>query len=463
MKKRITFGFAIVAALVTALTGCGGGGGGGSATPTVALSGTIIDVDSSPISGAVVEVNGSTVTTNSSGEFAVTIEYAAIPDRVLYTITKDGYFDFEGGVTPTANNEAMIMIALTEKTLMGTVDGAAGGTVSDEDLNIDIPAGALVDENGDQVDGDVNVYGAMISPDDPNFSNAMPGGDFQATDDSGDAGSLTSFGAMNLGLEDQSGDDVEIDDAVGIEVRLTIPASLQASAPDTIDVWIMTNGGWTTAGTATRDGNEYVFILTDDGAINCDLFGRNAIVEGTVYDFGTPVPNTEVTIGQLNTFTDSFGAYSALVPSNQDLTFEAEPYGSVFKENGSLSTTQVNQVDIGAPSAPELGEGQFTFQGTTYSGVAVYTGLTWGITDLATYATLSISGVPADGYATVEGDGVIAGFTPNLGGDLYAAVAGSVTRSGDNLSFSFDMEDPYTGGSAGTLSGTMNATDAGGF
>jgi hypothetical protein len=457
----------LVSALILALfLGCNGAGagagGGGSSTPSVRLHGTITDRSGTGIQGASIEVSGSTVTTESDGGFDVRVEFTAVPDRVTYNITKDGFFEFEGGVRPSPNGEAMIMIALSEKTLLGTVDASAGGNVNGDGMDITVPANAVVDQDGNPVSGDVNVFANSISPDDPDFSNAMPGGDFQAEDDSGDDGSLTSFGAMNLGLEDSAGNDVDL--SLGVTVRLDIPASLQADAPATIDVWIMRNNRWEVLGQATRDGNVYVFLLEEEGAINWDIFGRNAIVEGTVYDFGAPVPNTEVTIGQMNTFTDASGEYSAFVPSNRELVFEADPYGSVTKSAGSLSTTEVNRVDIGAASAPELGEGTFTFQGTTYTGPATATSFSWGIVSLTgDFLGLTISGVPSSGTATVESGAITAGFTDSSA-FVYVATSGSVTRSGNNLSFSFQMNENTVGGAAaGTLSGAMTVTEVTSF
>lgn len=464
--KRLAGFFAIGIVLVL-LVGCDNGGsggdsgGGGSATPTVLLHGTISDRTAGGLGGATIEVSGSTVTTDSDGNFEVLIEYTTLPERVTYQITKDGYFDFEGGVRPSPNGEAMVMISLSEKTLLGTVDASAGGNVSGDGIDVTLPANAVVDQDGNPVDGDVNVFAASISPDDPDFSSAMPGGDFQAEDQSGDAGSLTSFGAMNLGLEDSAGNDVDLGDMV--EVRLAVPASLQGSAPDTIDVWIMRANRWEVLGTATRDGNEYVFLLEEEGAINCDIFGRNAIVEGAVYDFGTPVPNTEVTIGQLSTFTDATGEYSAFVPSNRELIFDASPYGSVTKSSGTLSTTEVNRVDIGAATAPELGEGTFTFSGTSYTGIAATSIFnSWTIIPLtAPSFSLTIIGVPDSGTATVEPSYAITASFTDGSGNSYAASSGSVTRSGNNLTFTFQMnENTVEGAAAGTLSGVMNVTEA---
>lgn len=464
MSFRRVMGVMAVGAVLALLIGCssGGsqGGGGGTTTPTVLLHGTINDRSAGGLEGATVQVSGSTVTTGSDGSFEVVIEYTTVPERVTYQITKDGYFDFEGGVRPSPNGEAMIMIALSEKTLLGTIDASSGGNVSGDGMDFSFPANAVVDQEGNPVDGDVNVLANSISPDDPDFSSAMPGGDFQAEDESGDAGSLTSFGAMNFGLEDTAGNDVDL--SQGVEVRFDIPSSLQSDAPATMDVWVIRNNRWEILGQATRDGNEYVFLLEEEGAINYDIFGQNAIVEGTVYDFGAPVPNTEVAIGQLATFTDSSGEYSAFVPSNRELDFDASPYGIVTRSAGSLSTTEVNRVDIGAVSAPELGEGTFAFGGTTYTGIAA-TGVfnSWTIvSQTGDFLGFQIVGVPNSGSATVESGSITASFLDSSG-NSYVASSGSVTRSGNNLSFSFQMNvATVEGAAAGSLSGVMNVTEA---
>ncbi len=462
-NKKMTFQAVSVGMLWILLLSCGGGSsnGGGSAETVVAFGGTVIAFDGTPIAEADVTVEGETAQTDSSGAFSFDIAYAQVPNRITYEISKEGYFDFVGGVRPSPNGEATVTVALNQRTLMGTVNGSTGGTVSSSSMSIEVGSNAFVDDSGNTVSGDVNVFANDISPDDENFSAAMPGGDFQATDTNGADGSLTSFGALNLELEDAGGNNVDLQDSV--QITLAIPASLRSDAPDTIDVWILiATGRWEVGGTATRVGDNYVFTIQSEGAINCDLFGRNAIVEGTVYDFGTPVPNIPVEIGQLTTSTDSLGEYSALVPSNVDLTFDAGTYGSVDKQAGELSTTSVNIVDIGSSSVPTLGEGSYTFLGTAYSGFAVFSLGVWGITDASGSAVLSISGVPDSGSRTVA-EGVFVGLSFQFGSVLYYAASGSVTRSGNNLSFSFVMADATNNAEVGTLSGQMAATDVGAF
>lgn len=90
----------------------------------------------------------------------------------------------------------------------------------------------------------------------------------------------------------------------------------------------------------------------------------------------------------------------------------------------------------------EVGSGSFTFQGTTYEGLAARTDFldSWTIvpTDGA-YIGFTVLGVPStDGTSTIADDGLLATFT-TASGTQYVAGSGSATRSGDNLTFSFEI------------------------
>ena len=80
MRKLSTVFLIAGVAAAFALTGCGGGGGGNTPdTPDtpgqVTITGTVKDNRSTPqpIAGALVTLNGSTVSTNSSGQFSFTL------------------------------------------------------------------------------------------------------------------------------------------------------------------------------------------------------------------------------------------------------------------------------------------------------------------------------------------------------------------------------------------------------
>jgi hypothetical protein len=112
----------------------------------------------------------------------------------------------------------------------------------------------------------------------------------------------------------------------------------------------------------------------------------------------------------------------------------------------------------------EVGSGSFTFQGTTYEGLAARTDFldSWTIvpTDGA-YIGFTVLGVPStDGTSTIADDGLLATFT-TASGTQYVAGSGSATRSGDNLTFSFEMfQGTTTGPAAGSLTGQMTAPEA---
>ncbi len=139
-----------------------------------------------------------------------------------------------------------VEVVMMEKVLIGTINSGTGGQLNLEagtGSSVSFQGGSFADSTGVPASGSVNVYANTISPDQTNFGNAVPGGDFSATDNSGQSGVLTSFGALNnIGVEDQGGNNLEV--TVPYDICLDMPASMSTMALSitSMPVWQMRNG-----------------------------------------------------------------------------------------------------------------------------------------------------------------------------------------------------------------------------
>lgn len=309
------------------------------------ITGKVTDNHGAPVLDAVVSAYGIVGRTDEDGSFALR-GISSLPDRVVIQVEANGFFPNTSAVQNSGDGAPHLVVALTPKILVGSFDNASGGSIDGDGLS-----GSFEGDSFSGGGGEVNVYAGYISPDQDNFGSAMPGGDFFAQNGSNDDGVLTSFGAMQIAAEDQSGNDRQLTKEA--DVCLKIPSSMLSVAPDQMPLWTMgSNATWREAGFALRDGNRYCFYLTTLGSVNCDLFSRTAIIQGTVCnDDNEPVTdNAQVRIGQAITSTDSSGKYKAMVPSGQNLSVITD-YGT--EQVASLQASAVVTVDVNCEAAPE--------------------------------------------------------------------------------------------------------------
>ena len=115
-RPRLLLQAMFLAAAGGLLLACGGGGGGGAGgsvpAPTpITVAGIVTTTTSGgtvPVSGAVVTLGPATDTTNSTGNFTVTVDPATVntTTTVVVTVVKDGYRSCTGTVDVTAGTVA---------------------------------------------------------------------------------------------------------------------------------------------------------------------------------------------------------------------------------------------------------------------------------------------------------------------------------------------------------------------
>ena len=324
------------------LAACGGGAEEGTnKAPTRAVSGVVKDVDGQLLSSVTVSGYGKTATTDAAGKFYIS-GLVTPADRLVLKFNKEGYFKNTIGKRPTAGTMNM-EVSLMPRTRIGSVDAQTGGTLTSGSSSFSFGQDGFQNQDGSAVSGQVDVYANVISPDQNNFSTSMPGGDFSGQNSAGDSGVLTSFGALNIEVEDEAGN--LLDFKAAADICVAVPASM-SNPPAEVPVWSMNAAGvWEEVGLAKKVDGEYCFKLNSPGTINCDVFNRYAIIEGRACGVGQGINNSVITIdNQIQVNTDSQGNFSALVPSSRQLEIN---YGLYKETVGPLDAGAITEVEYG--------------------------------------------------------------------------------------------------------------------
>jgi hypothetical protein len=315
------------------------------------ITGEVQTAEGAPLSGVLVSAYGVTARSDGKGRFSLPGVKLRGVERIVVNFQKDGYFDKTVGSRATGGNP-FVRTVMASREKLGEVDAEAGGTVEGDGLTLEVPGGAFVGPDGQPLSGTVSIYGAVFDPDDESFSRSMPGGDFTASDESGADGVLTSFGALAVEAESEDGEAAELTlQAAGC---LSIPSSMRASAPDTVPLWQLDlfSGTWNESGIAERNGSQYCFYLENMGRVNCDLFGRTALVTGRVCSAGEPVPEAAVEVHQYETAADDEGVYGALVPADTSFELRSEHGGAAVD---GIQAGETLEVDLGDCGGEALG------------------------------------------------------------------------------------------------------------
>lgn len=289
--------------------------------------GVIADEMGNPISGVAIKAGNKTATTNSNGIFI--IEDANVFEKLAYvSATKAGYFMGSRSVIPSTTATNNIRITMLDMNTVATVN-------SGEEKTVTLPGGAKIDFKGEFVDlsgntytGTVNIAFKHLAALAPETANQMPGMLYAQNQDE-EAGVLETYGMMAVELTSSTGVELQIDPDSKAIIHMPVDASQLANAPATIPLWHFDEvaGYWIEEGEATLVGGEYVGDVYHFSFWNCDRFGDDAVVNGTVVDqYGTPLGNVSVsvitpfasTVGQ----TSSAGTFFTYVPANASITFE---------------------------------------------------------------------------------------------------------------------------------------------
>jgi Carboxypeptidase regulatory-like domain len=351
---------------------------------TASVSGIVLDETNAPITNAVVTSGTATTTTNSNGMF-IFQNISLSKENGNVTVVKAGYFKGIRSFKTTEGKNHTVRIQLMQRTLSGTVNAAAGGTItSNGGATIIFPANAFVTSTGAAYTGTVSVYSRWIDPTAANLPFVIPG-DLRGVSTTGVENILETYGMVGAELADASGNVLKIATGKTATVSFPIPASLSATAPASIVLWHFDDATarWKENGTATKTGSTYTGQVDKFSFWNCDVPNTNFInLDYTLINAttNTPLVSTSTRIKRANGsygygITNNAGFVSGLVPKNEALVLEVVSGCNtvIYAQNiGPFS----NNISLGNVSAT-LPTSQYTnFVGTLVNcaGAAVSNG-----------------------------------------------------------------------------------------
>ena len=242
---------------------------------------------------------------------------------------------------------------------------------------VELPAGSIVDSNGDPVT-DVVVAIANNVVSDASYANVFPGF-FLGDPLVGSVGPIESFGFMEIRVSDPAGiEEYTLDPAVG--ATIFIPVNPDPVGVNSIPLWRLDDatGIWEETGTATRVGSTNVFEadVTSFSTYNLDrpLF-ETVTLTVTAYDdpfnvrtdaFGTiPAPGVAVTVDISQPDDGAVWQGRGVTGQNGQLVLVVPPgwlsvvgkkgdktYNGFAYDQGSNNTASIDLFNYAPPLAP---------------------------------------------------------------------------------------------------------------
>lgn len=319
------------------------------------------DLSGNPIQGVKITVGDIEGLTDDDG--LLFLNKVEMNPSTYLVAERAGYFHGSRRFYPSEGKTSFIKLVLLPEQLAGTMSATAGGTIGvSGGIQLDFPANAVVDENGNAYTGTVSVYAQPIAADDPDLSNKMPG-DLVGINEAGEQGKMASFGMVVAELRSASGDLLQVKAGSSVEMTMDVPASMLDKAPATIPMWYFdeTLGLWKEEGEATLQGGKYVAQLGHFSYWNCDAWFEIVKWGATfVYENGSTASQVLVCLTILDldatscSYTNEDGFVCGMVASDELMLMEVKsPCGDVIysQQIGPYSdTTMIGPITIPASS-----------------------------------------------------------------------------------------------------------------
>jgi hypothetical protein len=333
--------------------------------------GLILDTAGNAISNASVQIGSTTVQTNASGLFV--INDASVKEKFAHVkVTKSGFVNGSRVLIPTSGSNR-VNIMLIPNTPTATV---ASGSASEVSLPNGTKVkfdGAFKDASGNAYSGNVQVGLYHLKPSNTYLNEIMPGS-LLASNSSGDAKVLETFGMLHVELTGSAGQKLNIAAGHNAEISLDIDAAQASSSPSTIPLWSFDEaaGIWKEEGAATKVGNKYVGNVSHFSWWNCDApFAQCNLTVTVNNSIGQPISNLVVQIFRpsqpygASGVTNTAGQVTGIIPANENLTIKVVDYC-----NNVIYTAPAGPFSIGSSNVlPTITLTPAAISTTTISGI----------------------------------------------------------------------------------------------
>lgn len=333
---------------------------------TGGVNGIVVDENNLPVAGATVSSGTASTSTDRYGAFRFrNISLSKANGTVK--VSRPGYFTAYRSFIAVEGRINNVRIKLIPKTVSGSFTGSTGGTVTiTGGGKLVIPAAAITDAGGNAYTGAVNVAMAWIDPSSAELPFILMG-DLRGITTTGEERGLSTYGMMGVELTGASGQPLKMAAGKTAELTFPIPASLQGTAPVTIDLWHFdeATARWKQEGSATKNGTSYIANVSHFSFWNCDAPFPLIDLCMTLKDPpGNPLINAQVRIKRVvnNTYgygrTDSLGNLCGKVPKDEALVLEVLDVCNtvVYSQNiGPFSSnTTLPPITVTIPAANSL-------------------------------------------------------------------------------------------------------------
>jgi len=292
------------------------------------FQGVVLDTGGMPVSGATVTIGSNTVTTDNKGLFV--FKNVSVSENFAHVkVTKAGYVNASRVMVPT-DGMNRINIMMIPVTTTAAVSAGSASTVALPDGTQVKFDGSFKDANGNAYSGTVKVSLYHLAPSNTYLNELMPGS-FLATNATGNARAMETFGMLHVQLTGSSGQNLQIANGHTAEITIPIDATQTSNSPATIPLWSYneTTGMWNEEGTASKVGNAYVGAVSHFSWWNCDIqFPQATIKVHVKTSSGQALPNLVVTLKRMSQAydvygsTDNAGMVSGIVPAGEILTLK---------------------------------------------------------------------------------------------------------------------------------------------
>lgn len=283
------------------------------------VSGKVINgLTGDSISGAMVQIDSTTVSSDANGDFSATVD---VSERIAITVTSAGFVEQQKITSLTSDRfEDYLTIRVLPVSETTTFDPAVGATltVASSVVSIVIPANALATSTGGAPVGNVTASLTLI---DPRNDPEVLIGDYLGTSGGGALANIESFGAIAVVIVDSTGALLELIDGNTATVQIPSLPRGDSIAPSTAPLYQYdgTAHNWVENGTsalvdATPD--YYTAAINELGIWNVAAAYPAVSISGCIEDeFGIPVFGARVTSSG-DEYNGTAGGYS-----NVDGTF----------------------------------------------------------------------------------------------------------------------------------------------
>ncbi|OSZ80565.1 hypothetical protein CAP36_04755 [Chitinophagaceae bacterium IBVUCB2] len=333
---------------------------------TGGVSGNVVDENNQPVVGATVTSGSASTTTDRYGSFKFR-NISLSKNNGTVKVVKAGYFNGFRSFISVAGRINNVRIKLLPKANSGTFQGSTGGTITiNGGGKLVMPAASITDAGGTAYTGTVNIAMTWIDPSSPDLPNIVMG-DLRGITTSGEERGLSTYGMLGVEMTGSSGQSLKIAAGKTAELTFPVPASLQGSAPATIDLWHFDEASarWKQEGTANKVGNNYVAQVSHFSFWNCDApFPLINLCMSFITVDNNSMNNVQVRIKRVvnGTYaygrTDSTGNLCGLVPKNEALVIEVLDQCNqvIYSQNAGpfSANTTLTPIGIAIPAPNNL-------------------------------------------------------------------------------------------------------------